>query len=50
MPFIALSEFDEGMGFAVGIARSRRDRRHASWVLHNVKQIFIHRLYGDVAG
>ncbi len=47
---VALREFDERIGFTDCIARCLRDRRHPSYVRHDIKQLIIQRLYGIVAG
>ncbi|NSW58636.1 MAG: transposase [Armatimonadetes bacterium] len=47
---VALREFDERIGFTAEIARCLRDRRHSSYVRHDLKQLIIQRLYGIVPG
>ncbi|NSW57481.1 MAG: transposase [Armatimonadetes bacterium] len=47
---IALREFDERIGFTDCIARCLRDRRHSSYVRHDLKQLIIQRLHGIIGG
>jgi len=47
---VALREFDHRIGFTQNLVDCLHDDRHSSYVVHDLAQLIIQRLYGIVAG